>query len=370
MASVVYGNGGHRGMLSFHYSCSYSRFGLQNSRTVNCLSEDTGGAVRLRWQVLEQVDEELSKGDERAALSLVKNLQGKPGGLRCFDAARQVPQRLYTLDELKLNGIETASLLSPVDATLGSIERNLQVAALLGGVAAWNVFDLSPQQLLFFSLGLLFFWTLDGVSFNGGVSGLLLDTIGHTFSQKYHSRVIQHEAGHFLTAYLLGILPRGYTLTSLDALNKEGSLNVQAGTAFVDFEFNEEVNSGKLSATMLNRFSCIALAGVATEYLLFGYAEGGLADIDKSFLGACQRENSFSNLLFLSFSIQLDLLLKSLGFTQKKADSQVRWAVLNTVLILRRHEDARSKLAQAMSEGKSVGGCINIIEETIDDDDI
>ena len=90
LASVVYGNGGHRGMLSFHYSCSYSRFGLQNSRTVNCLSEDTGGAVRLRWQVLEQVDKELSKGDERAALSLVKNLQGKPGGLRCFDAARQV----------------------------------------------------------------------------------------------------------------------------------------------------------------------------------------------------------------------------------------------------------------------------------------
>lgn len=32
---------------------------------------------------------------------------------------------------------------------------------------------------------------------------------------------------------------------------------------------------------MLNRFSCIALAGVVTEYLLYGYAEGGLADINK-----------------------------------------------------------------------------------------
>lgn len=31
----------------------------------------------------------------------------------------------------------------------------------------------------------------------------------------------------------------------------------------------------------LNRFSCIALAGVATEYLLYGYAEGGLDDINK-----------------------------------------------------------------------------------------
>lgn len=43
-----------------------------------------------RRQVLEQLDKELSKGYERAALSLVKDLQGKPGGLRCFGAARQV----------------------------------------------------------------------------------------------------------------------------------------------------------------------------------------------------------------------------------------------------------------------------------------
>lgn len=287
---------------------------------------------------------ELSNGDDRAALSLLKHSQSH---LRCFGAARQVPQRLYTLDELKLNGIEAASLLSPVDSTLGSIERNLQIAAVLGGVAAWNALGLSPQEVLYTSLGLLFLWTLDLVSFDGGIGGLVIDMIGHTVSQKYHNRVIQHEAGHFLIAYLVGILPKGYTLSSLEALRKEGSLNVQAGTSFVDFEFLEEINMGKVSATMLNRFSCIALAGVATEYLLYGYAEGGLADINN-----------------------LDVLLKSLGFTQKKADSQVRWAVLNTVLLLRRHEKARANLADAMSMGKSVGSCIDVIEETINDDDI
>ena len=40
-----------------------------------------------RWQVLEQVDKELSKGDERAALNLVR---ANPTALRCFGAARQV----------------------------------------------------------------------------------------------------------------------------------------------------------------------------------------------------------------------------------------------------------------------------------------
>ncbi|KAF5739507.1 hypothetical protein HS088_TW12G00713 [Tripterygium wilfordii] len=300
-----------------------------------------------RRRVLEQVDKELENGNEREALSLVKGLLSKPGGLRCFGAARQVPQRLYTLEELKLNGIETKSFLSPVDTTLGSVERNLQLAVIVGAISAWNAFGFNPQQVLFISLGLLFLWTWDSVAFNGGVGNLVLDTVGHTFSQKYHNRVIQHEAGHFLIAYLLGILPKGYTLSSLEAFKKEGSLNVQAGTTFVDFEFLEEVNAGKVSAMTLNKFLCIALAGVATEYLLYGFAEGGLGDIN-----------------------QLDILLKSLGFTQKKTDSQVRWSVLNTILILRRHEMARARLAEAMSTGKSIGSCIDIIEDSINYADI
>ncbi|GAB2287363.1 hypothetical protein Dimus_021743 [Dionaea muscipula] len=334
--------------------CHGPRVGTIRNTNTNIISS---GTMKLRRQVLEQLDKELAKGDEKTALSLVKDSQGKPGGLRCFGAARQVPQRIYTLDELKLNGIETVSLLSPVDGTLGSIERNLQIAAVLGGSAAWSAFRLDSQQVLYISLGLLFLWTLDVITFNGGIGGLVLDTIGHFISRKYHNRVIQHEAGHFLIAYLLGVLPRGYTLSSLDALQKEGSLNVQAGTSFVDSEFLEEVNTGKVTAMemlmeidfiyyyqTLNRFSCVALAGVATEYLLYGYAEGGLADISK-----------------------LDGLLRGLGFTQKKADSQIRWAVLNTILLLRRHEEARAKLADAMSERRSVGDCIDAIEEAIDD---
>lgn len=79
----------------------------------------------------------------------------------------QVPQRLYTLDELKLNGIEAAALLSPVDKTLGSIERNLQLVAAFGGIAVWNVFGFGPQQILYLSLALFFLFTLDSVnSFN------------------------------------------------------------------------------------------------------------------------------------------------------------------------------------------------------------
>ncbi|MCO5610834.1 hypothetical protein L7F22_065076 [Adiantum nelumboides] len=95
-------------------------------------------------------------------------------------------------------------------------------------------------------------------------------------------------------------------------------------------------------ATSLNVYSCNALAGVATEYLLFGLAEGGLADVQ-----------------------QLDRLMRSLNFTQMKADLQVRWAVLNSVTILRRHKGILLKLASAMLSNKSVGECIDLNEDEL-----
>ena len=36
-----------------------------------------------------------------------------------------------------------------------------------------------------------------------------------------------------------------------------------------------------MTSSSLDRYCCIALAGVATEYLLFGQAEGGLNDVQQ-----------------------------------------------------------------------------------------
>lgn len=56
---------------------------------VVCSERKEPGAMRLR--VLRKVDNELAKGNTKTALSLVKQLQGKPGGLRGFGGAKQVP---------------------------------------------------------------------------------------------------------------------------------------------------------------------------------------------------------------------------------------------------------------------------------------
>lgn len=50
-------------------------------------------------------------------------------------------------------------------------------------------------------------------------------------------------------------------------------------------------------------------------------------------------------------------------FTQKKADGQIRWAVLNVTTLLRRYSNTHSLLARAMAAGESVGSCIAVIEE-------
>ena len=43
-----------------------------------------------------------------------------------------------------------------------------------------------------------------------------------------------------------------------------GALNVQAGTLFCDSAFQREVATGTLSSASLDRYTCVALAGVAT----------------------------------------------------------------------------------------------------------
>jgi hypothetical protein len=186
---------------------------------------------------------------------------------------------------------------------------------------------------------------IDQVAFAGGLEALVLDTLAQTTSSSYRSRLQLHEAAHFLVAYLMGILPKGYTLSSIDAYNEYGALNVQAGCAFCDGAFQREVARGKIGSGSLGRFSCVALAGISMEYVAYGFAEGGVADVR-----------------------QLDGMLRALAFSQKKSDSEVRWAVLNTISILRRHEGTVRKLSERMAAGASVGECIRLIEDNLIED--
>ncbi|XP_021640593.2 uncharacterized protein LOC110635526 isoform X1 [Hevea brasiliensis] len=275
-------------------------------------------AVRRR-RALKRVDKELSKSDFKRAFSLVKQLQGKPFGLRGFGAAKQVPRNRLVLNQLEFNGIDLSPLGPLVDSVMDSIDKSLH-------------FPLPDGE-------------------RRGSS-----------SEEDHFLCLQHEAGHFLVGYLLGALPKRYTVPSVEEL-RDG--NFEGGKVeFLGFEFLREVgaaqmlrkniineesscsgNRGKISSKTLNNFSCIILGGLVVEHLVFGDSEGHYSDVDKE---------------------QLDKALKWLGFSNGEANFQVRWAALNTVFVLCRHHKARLKLVEAMAQRQSVGFCIDAIENAID----
>lgn len=139
----------------------------------------------------------------------------------------------------------------------------------------------------------------------GGGEALVVDTLGRFIYPSYRDRVTLHEAGHFLVAYLVGLLPRAYTLSAWDAFSqcvcgvcgvaavsccalfgvlqhgtktfmcatqrcchchhhvccRYRALNVQAGTQFCDGGFEGEVAAGRISSSSLDKYSCVALAG-------------------------------------------------------------------------------------------------------------
>ena len=65
------------------------------------------------------------------------------------------------------------------------------------------------------------------------------------------------------------------------------------------------------------------------------------------------------------------MLCEHLQFTQAKANDEIRWAVLNVISLLRRHQGIHDKLAEAMAGGRSVGSCVTMIEtELLACDDI
>ncbi|CAL6362962.1 unnamed protein product [Bathycoccus prasinos] len=317
--------------------------------TGELLSDDNEQSVNLRQQ--KGLEEEKFAIDVLECLASFSSSSSSNGGgeenkqrIRAFARGQQVPKRSYALAELKLNDIDPSKLLAPTENTITEIKKKLGVAVgalvIVGAiVTSGEDVGAAPFQAIKTFVFLSFLLAYDAVALNAGAQNLVLDFVANLTSEEYKTRLRRHEAGHFLVAYLTGVLPKGYTLSSLDAFKRFGRLNVQAGTLFCDGQFQNEVKRGKITSTSVGRFACVALAGVCAEYAKYGNSEGGAADIQ-----------------------QLDQLFNALQFSQKKSDDEVRWATLNTMAIVRRHEGLVDELARMMGTGESTAKLISIIE--------
>ncbi|KAI7738773.1 hypothetical protein M8C21_005971 [Ambrosia artemisiifolia] len=287
-----------------------------------------------RRRALKMVDRELSNANFKSALSLLKQLQRHPppAGLSGFAAATQVPRRVSSVELLHLSVTQTSTLHSLFDAILYSINTSLQSSSS----------PLHEQQQ------------------ETCVTG---DEHNDLYLQDdviQHKQVAHHEAGHFLVGYLLGVLPKHYKFSCME--DKIADANVK----FLGFEFLTELDDvvlsnkhlhevkrgnrakkRKLSNTVVSKFACVIVGGLVAEHLAFGYSKGHHGDVEK-----------------------LDRVLKWLQFTEGEANNLTRWAVLNTLTILHRHTKARSTLAEAMLDGRSIGYCIDVIETNLNHQNI
>lgn len=104
---------------------------------------------------------------------------------------------------------------------------------------------------------------------------------------------------------------------------------------------------------------------------MFGYSELLHSDVEKVILFFIMVQNldTVCGVLTVGTSTasvrQLERVLKWLGFTEIEADSLIRQATVDTVLILSRQKESWSSLAEAMALGRSVGLCIDTIERTL-----
>lgn len=205
------------------------------------------------------------------------------------------------------------------------------MVSLLGPLFHWSPFI--PAVAAFGMLGVA---TLDTLSWQGKAGTLLVGWAAN-FSSDHRNRVLRHEAGHFLAAYLLEIPVTGYTLSAWEAF-RQGQPG-QGGVSFESAILDAEPQQG-LSGQLVDRFCTVWMAGAAAEQLTYGNAEGGGDDRQK---------------------------LRLLWFQLKRPASEgvlkERWATLQAKTLLEEHQSAYEALVAAMAERASVEVCQQAIKQ-------
>ena len=199
------------------------------------------------------------------------------------------------------------------------------------------LFHISPYVPAAATFGIMGLATVDTLSWEGKGVTLLLDIFA---SRQQRQRVIHHEAGHFLTAYFLGIPIIGYTLTAWEAFKqgKQGLGGVEFDTKALE---EKPLNLGEMRLT-LERFCTVWMAGIAAENLVYGNAEGGREDRS-----------------------QVRAVLSMAGLPETVYQQKERWAQLQASSLIEKNQPAYDALVAAMEERASVEDCCRVINTHI-----
>ena len=207
----------------------------------------------------------------------------------------------------------------------------MTMTSLLGGI--WHLSPFVPAGI---TAAIMAIASVDTFQLQGRGAMLFLDLFTPEEERK---RVIQHEAGHFLAGYLLGIPITGYSLTPWEAIkNSQGGLG---GVTF-DLEAVEEslVRSQQINL-VVERISTTLMAGIAAERFVYDKDKGGFED-----------------------RRQLKQMLVKAGLPSMVYEQKEKWATLQATNLLERNQASYENLVKAMADRKSLEECYEIISET------
>ncbi|KMT17366.1 hypothetical protein BVRB_2g038220 [Beta vulgaris subsp. vulgaris] len=305
--------------------------------------EETGSPIRTRpelglpllerdWEVLDTC---LNADDMRLVSSAYVFLKDRgvlPNFGKCRNLVLEGPRNVTPTILKSSTGLEVSKLSPKKWGISGASSAVLFI--FLGGVSYLlsQGIDLRPNLATILGLALV-----DSVFLGGSCLAQI-----SSYWPPYKRRILVHEAGHLLTAYLMGCPIRGVILDPIVAMQM--GIQGQAGTQFWDENLEKELAGGRLSSTAFDRYCIVLFAGIAAEALVYGEAEGGEND-ENLFRGICV------------------LLQPPLNVPQMS--NQARWAVLQSYNLLKWHKQAHKAAVKALESGSSLSSVIRSIEDAL-----
>lgn len=193
-----------------------------------------------------------------------------------------------------------------------------------------------PAAITFLLLGLV---TVDTLAWKNRGTNLLLNSLA--FPQQ-KERIIYHEAGHFLAAYLYQIPISAYTLSPWEALK-----NGQQGAAGVVFDFRPFLDKTKYDLrdliVQIERISVVLMAGIAAEDVVYNNNFGGEDDLR-----------------------QMVSIYQNLGLEINQFKLKQRMALLKAKNLIKEHFSAYLALVDAMKKRLPVAECQEIIRQNLE----
>lgn len=196
---------------------------------------------------------------------------------------------------------------------------------------------ISPEGLATVTAALLGLVTVDQLGWQGRGGRLLIDWLSQR-SPEYSDRIVRHEAGHFLIAYLLGIPIDAYTLTAWEALR--AGVDGNGGVIFKTDDIDRALETGKIGQQAIDRYCTVWMAGIAAEEINYGSAQGGQDD-----------------------RLKLNLLWRQINRPLAEVPLKQRWSTLQAKTLIEKQPDAYTALVNAMADRRTVSECCELIEQ-------